>query len=294
MTIEPKHPPDVLVAEAASLFHLLGGMGAKHLAIVGGMVPALLVPDASQLHIGSADVDLCLSVALTTGGTRKYYDSIQELIEPFFEPATHAGHRWRKKHEVAGIPLVVDFLSAADDDVATLADGTGLLEDDTAIANTGGQLRPFPIRAGRLIDDDLEAGVARGIALRYREGARADVDVRYAGPVGFLAAKADALDGRDETKDGYDVAWWCLNAAPTPQEVAALVTSRPAFQDKLFQEAVAELRRAFAEPDYPGPDGYARELLPDAAPGDADFEEARNRAFAATRPVIDELHKKLW
>jgi hypothetical protein len=58
VTDEIKHPPSALIGEAASLFYLLGGMAAKHLVIVGGLVPPLLVPDAADAHIGSADIDL--------------------------------------------------------------------------------------------------------------------------------------------------------------------------------------------------------------------------------------------
>lgn len=64
MNSEIRHLPSVLVQEAASLFHLLGGMGAKHLVIVGGLVPPLLLPEVSESHIGSVDIDLCLSVAI--------------------------------------------------------------------------------------------------------------------------------------------------------------------------------------------------------------------------------------
>jgi hypothetical protein len=55
VTDEIKHPPSALIGEAASLFYLLGGMAAKHLVIVGGLVPPLLVPEATDAHIGSAD-----------------------------------------------------------------------------------------------------------------------------------------------------------------------------------------------------------------------------------------------
>jgi hypothetical protein len=47
VTDEIKHPPSALIGEAASLFYLLGGMAAKHLVIVGGLVPPLLVPEAT-------------------------------------------------------------------------------------------------------------------------------------------------------------------------------------------------------------------------------------------------------
>jgi len=72
VTDEIKQPPSALIGEAASLFYLIGGMAAKHLVIVGGLVPPLLVPEAADTHIGSADIDLCLSLAITKGATREY------------------------------------------------------------------------------------------------------------------------------------------------------------------------------------------------------------------------------
>ncbi len=124
--------------------------------------------------------------------------------------------------------------------------------------------------------------------------ATADVDVRYAGPVGFLLAKADALFERNETKDGYGVTWWCLKAANSPTEVAELVIERPAFRDDLFPEAVAELRRAFKNPDAPGPHGYAAETCQDLKSGDDDYDRARNEAYSSVSAVVDELAARLW
>jgi hypothetical protein len=118
--------------------------------------------------------------------------------------------------------------------------------------------------------------------------------VRFAGPVGFLMAKADALFDRNETKDGYDVAWWCVQAGPSPGDVAQIVIGRPAYHDDLFPEAVAELRRAFKTPDAPGPHGYATEMHPDLQPGDRDYDLARNSAFATVSAIVDELAEHLW
>jgi hypothetical protein len=158
----------------------------------------------------------------------------------------------------------------------------------------GVHLRPFPIRSGGLIDADAVQATVEAVGLVYRPGVRADVRIRHAGPVGFLAAKADALAGRDDTKDGYDVSWWCLNAASTPAEVARLVIERPSFKDDLFTESVAQLRDAFKEPDYPGPNGYAVETYPDLPPGEGEYDRARNAAFAAVAPVLDTLRASLW
>ncbi|HTW41554.1 MAG TPA: hypothetical protein VMD79_04525 [Solirubrobacteraceae bacterium] len=294
MTDEIKHPPSALIGEAASLFHLLGGMAAKHLVIVGGLVPPLLVPEAADTHIGSADIDLCLSLAITTGATHEYYQSIEGLLDPYFELERASGFRWRKKESAPGLPLILDFLAPAAEDDTLLADGTRALDEMTAAQNAGPRLRPFPIRSGELVDEDALLSTLEGVQLVYRSGARADVRIRYAGPVGFLAAKADALAGRNDSKDGYDVSWWCLNAKSSGAEVAALVTERPAFNQELFQESVAQLHAAFRAPDYPGPDGYAREEHPDLQPGDEEYEQARNAAYTVVSEVIEILKKHLW
>lgn len=294
MTDEIKHPPSALIGEAASLFYLLGGMAAKHLVIVGGLVPPLLVPEASDAHVGSADIDLCLSLTLTGGATREYYRSIEEALEPYFEPERSSGFRWRKKDSAPGLPLILDFLAPAVEDDTLLADGTRALDEETAAQNAGPRLRPLPIRAGRLIDEDALSATLEGVRLVYRPGARADVRIRHAGPVGFLAAKADALEGRDDSKDGYDVSWWCLNARPSGTEVATLIADRPAFKQELFQESLAQLHAAFRAPDYPGPDGYAREKHPDLQPGDEEYERARNAAYVVVSEILGILKAQLW
>lgn len=294
MTEEPRHGPNVLVREAASLFHLLGGMSAKHLVIVGGMVPPLLLPHASVPHVGSTDIDLCLSVAITEGATRDYYRSIEAIISPYFHPEADAGFRWRKRKGVDGVPLAIDFLGPSDQWARQEADGTRPLEDQTAADNAGLRLRPFPIRAGALIDRDAESRLVDAVPLVYQPGVRADVTIRFAGPVGLLAAKADALDKRSDTKDGYDVSWWCLNAAEAAGDVAQLIIDRPCFSDELFPESIALLRRAFRAPDYPGPTGYAAEAHPDLEPGDDGYELARNLAYSKVSEVLALLKANLW
>ena len=274
------------------MLHLLGGMTPKHLVIVGGLVPPLLVPDPTEPHAGSADIDLSLSVAITEGATSEYYRSIEKIIDQHFE-SFESGFRWRKRDEVEGIPLLVDFLGP-EVETTRLEDGTLGLDDEKARSNTGAGLRPFPLPAGRLIDEDAISRTVEDVALVYRSGVRADVEVRHAGPVGFLASKADALDGRDDPKDGYDVAWWCLNAASSPAEVAEMTMQRPAFRDSYFQDSVAKLRQAFRRPSYIGPSGYASVRNPLAGPGDDAYERDRNQAFAAVSAVVEKLRSSLW
>jgi len=289
---DKRHPPEQMIGEVASLFSLLGGIAPKHLVVVGGLVPPLLAPEPPTPHLGSADIDLALSIAVTKGETSQYYRSIQEVITPFFEP-TEAAFRWRKRVGVAGISLLVDFLGP-EVEATQVEDATLLAESETATQNTGPLLRPLPLPAARLVDMDADVYTAEGVELAYDPGVRADVDIRHAGPVGFLASKADAFGTRSEPKDGYDISWWCLNAKEEPSEVAELVMGRPAFEDEYFQESVALLQKAFKEPDYPGPSGYAKEMNRDAGPGAPAFERSRNEAYLAVSQVIEILRANLW
>lgn len=251
-----------------------------------------LCPRATEPHLGSADVDLCLSVAITKGQTSDYYRSVEKCIEPFFEPV-ESGFRWRKREGVGGVPLLVDFLGP-ELEATPLSDGTLGLEQRTAAENTGARLRPFPLAAAELIDTDAVPSVVEGVALVYKPGVRADVEIRHAGPVGFLASKADALAGRDDAKDGYDISWWCIHAASSPEEVARLVIDRDAFRDSYFQESVAKLEVAFRAPDYVGPSGYARERNPNLGPGDRIYDTDRNSAYASVSAVVRCLRDELW
>jgi len=102
-------------------------------------------------------------------------------------------------------------------------------------------------------------------------------------------AKAEAINGRAEAKDGYDVAWYCIHAARTAAEVAELIASRPAFADPLVPESLSLLRRAFAEPDLQGPVGYALLSRPDDPEGSEEHDRARNEASLVVSEVVERL-----
>ncbi len=287
-----RQPVGLMSQEAASLLHLIGGMGAHHLVLVGGMVPPLLVESPEEPHAGTADIDLCLSVALTAGATNEYYKSIEERISPFFEPADGSSFRWKKKDSTPGHRLLVDFLGPevfGESD----ADGMRALSDETAVRNVGPRLRPYGIKAAELIEIDAEIDEVDVKLLYKSPTTRAKVTVRHAGPVGFLAAKAFALDNRDEDKDGYDVAWFCINADPDPVKVAKILTARPAFHHPLVPEALELLLKAFSDGTYQGPTGYASIVTPNPDPKSDDFARHRHEAYLATSAVLDELRRSI-
>ena len=69
-----------LLGLAADVLRSFGSaFGGRHLAIVGGAVPGLLVgkiPTGMEAHVGTADLDLHLSLHLLDGETADYYDAI--------------------------------------------------------------------------------------------------------------------------------------------------------------------------------------------------------------------------
>lgn len=69
-----------LLGIAADVLRSFGSaFGGRHLAIIGGAVPSLLVPSPPRgmaLHVGTADLDLHLSLHLLDGETADYYQAI--------------------------------------------------------------------------------------------------------------------------------------------------------------------------------------------------------------------------
>lgn len=287
MSDGPRIEPEAIEPEAASLLHLIGGMGAKHLVLVGGSVPPMLAPGAVSPHVGTADLDLCMTVAFTGGATREYYKSVEQKIEPFFEAVPGYPFRWRKRADAPGAPLLVDFLAPESTEDPVLVDGTRQLTQEPGSANCGAELRPFAFKAAEVMELDAEERLVK-VDYVYGPG-RARVTMRHTGPVGLLVAKAEALLGRAESKDGYDIAWYCLHAAGTPADVALLVSGRPAFAHPLVPEALSTLRDAFEDPDLQAPVGYALIACPDDEEDSDEHARARLEAHTVVKAVVDLL-----
>ena len=64
---------NVVLSEAAHLLRHLG-FTASHTVLIGGVAPSLLVldPATNLAHVGTTDLDLCLSVAIVEGDTAEY------------------------------------------------------------------------------------------------------------------------------------------------------------------------------------------------------------------------------
>ncbi|HEY0640580.1 MAG TPA: hypothetical protein VGD67_23365 [Pseudonocardiaceae bacterium] len=109
---------------AADVLRSFGSaFGGHHIAIVGGLVPSLLVdapPPGVPAHVGTSDVDLLVSLHLLDGETADYYDAI---IDGFHQLGLSAASthnravRWRWEGRYRGIHLRVERVSRRVDTV---------------------------------------------------------------------------------------------------------------------------------------------------------------------------------
>lgn len=217
------------------VMHVLGEYRGD-IVLVGGWVPELLLPQATDPHVGSIDIDLALDHRhFRPSG----YQKLKELLESrgyregdqpyiFFRTVTVADRE---------IDVEVDF-------VAGEYEGTGKSR-----------------RTQRV--QDMRARKARGCELAFElfeeitltgtlpDGGQDSVRVRVASMVPFIVMKANALADRMKEKDAWDI-YYCIRHFPGGAR-ALVEEFRPHSAHGLVREALAKLAEKFASPDHVGP-----------------------------------------
>lgn len=157
-----------LMAATADILRAFGFM-AEHVVLIGGLVPGLLVPvldPGIEPHVGTADIDLCLSVALVEGDT-EMYERMEFVLKRLDFEEGDASFRW---HRRKGQPLTVEFFCPASEKrPAGRAFRPKAAEYPTGKFNLGGKLAALALDAGNLLTIDLEI-VTRPIALPLLTG----------------------------------------------------------------------------------------------------------------------------
>lgn len=275
---------DDVLAEAAHLLRKLG-FTAAHTVLIGGVVPSLLVldPAPNRLHLGTTDLDLCLSVAIVEGDTAEYERIEHALCTAGYEP-TDVSFRWQQAER---LQLQVEFFCPAGDERPS-----GRLfrpkaaMNPTAKQNFGSTLTAIALDAGGVIGDDVVV-VQRDVVLPGERG-RTTFEFRVTGVLGFLVAKIGALVSRDKPKDAYDIVWLIENYEGGPAGAAAAVAASPA---RVRPEVDVALRRLFDEfsaPDRLGPSSYVRFM----ADGNMSADD-RQRLARQARGAVSELKLSL-
>ena len=215
------------------------------LVVVGGLVPSLLIPEESvprgeNIHVGTMDLDLGLSLALLDA--ERYEELTARLRRAGFEPdVNEAGNptfqRW-KIDPSRGFKVTVDFVIPPS------------LEEDE-----GGKIRH--------IENDFAAVITPGLHLAFQDrrrislvgstilGEKASREIWVCGPGAFVVLKALAFGTRGENKDAYDLYYVIRNYGSGVDDI--LKHLDPILHDWETQKALQILRRDFSDPDGVGP-----------------------------------------
>lgn len=268
-----------LAGEAVRVMRAFGFAGA-HVVIIGGLVPSLLVPlpdPGLEPHVGTRDIDLCLSVALVEGDVGEYERLEKSLRSAGFDMALGDDKKpqsWRWRN-TSGVPVTIEFFCPTGEDRTE----PGRLYRPGGIV--GGKLSALVLEAGRLIDRDV-----RDISVEVDlpdGGGRTRHTLKVVGPAAYLASKTDALRRRNKNKDAYDVIW-LLECWPGGQTALALVV----FESSVYADlgpTLAALREEFATIDAAGSVKFGRFMATEAA----EVDRASRRAVGAMAALVDAL-----
>lgn len=223
------------------VIHLLGEL-REHAVVVGGWVPALLFPDASEPHAGTLDIDLALNFARIPEAS--YRTILEGLTDRGYRQDAANPFRFFREVPVAGRPPVtveVDLLAGE-------YGGTGPGHRTQAV-------------------QDVRARKARGCDLAFPDpvqvslegelpgGGRDRVAFRVAGIVPWLVMKGMALADRLKAKDAYDITY-CLRHVPGGAAALAGIF-RPHLDRRLVREGLQKIRSQFRSVDHVGPRSVA-------------------------------------
>lgn len=228
---------------AADVLRSFGSaFGGQHLAIIGGAVPSLLIasaPSGIEPHVGTADLDLHLSLHLLDGETADYYDSIIEGLRslglvPDRDDGREIKWRWVGRHRDARVQ--VELLCPVRSRGGRPEDPA---EDTPAEANIGpsGEITALAVGFGHLVAHDT---VSINRRVESAEG-ELTFDFPVAGLASWLCLKSDALMRRNKPKDAYDIVW-TLDALGT-DDAGSRVADSPLLAGADAEEVKAQMRR---------------------------------------------------
>lgn len=213
------------------------------LVVVGGLVPSLLIdqaalPDDTDAHVGTMDLDVGLTLALLDEGR---YKTLTERLRAagFTMDTNEDGNTTRQRWKVESVGgVTVDFLI-----------------QPSLAGDKGGRLRN--------LEPDFAAIIAPGLKLAFQDhqrvtiegqtlfGEKATREFWICGAGAFVVLKALAFDGRGENKDAYDLYSVIRNYGDGLDDVVAKL--QPLLGDPDTQKALGILRRDFLDPESVGP-----------------------------------------
>jgi hypothetical protein len=253
------------------LVHILGDY-IDDMAIVGGWVPTLLIPNAQEEHIGSMDVDLALNGAKISADA---YASINKILTRHGyrqNEAANAQFKYFKDLTIGGQGYIVEV------DLLTGEYG----------GETGKNRRHEPIQ-------DAKALKARGADLVFERtetievsgdlpdnAGKDTVKCKIAGVVPFIVMKGIVLARRKKEKDAYDLDFVLRNYPGSIKAIAELISVD--LGNGLVQEALSNIAQKFETVDHWGPTAVADFKEVD---DQGERERIKRRAYEMAQNLLD-------
>jgi len=200
--------PKVEAARAAlaEVFRALGEY-REHIMLVGGWVPAMLIREPRERHVGSLDVDIALD---HKANMEECYKQISELMTGLgYTVDAKNRHRYARTVAVSGEPLVIY--------VDMLAGEYGGRDKK----HRHQHVQEIEARKARGCDLAFEHPLDLQIEMTLPNGAKAMVPMRVASVAAFIVMKAFAMRDRRKDKDAYDVVYCLQNYEGGLEAVAA-------------------------------------------------------------------------
>lgn len=257
-----------VIVELASVL----GQYRDNLVLVGGWVPPLLLPDATEPHMGSYDVDFVLDHEKLRADAYERVEALLNGAGYVRKDVVRHPFSFFKTVTVDGEPFEVQV-----DLLAGEYDGSGSSRRTQKVQD----LMARKARGADLVFDLPQQAEFQELVGVRPDGAQDRVRLRVAGIVPFLVMKAMALRDRDKSKDGFDIIF-CLDQYPGG--LSALAEQlRPHKDHGLVREALGIFREKFQSPEHKGSLFAARAIQ---GLSEADVEIRAQKAFVLMRDLL--------
>lgn len=208
------------------------------LVLVGGWIPDLLLPEASDSHTGSIDVDLALDAEKLNDG--RYAELLKLLLDT---------RRYRQGEKQFQLVTDVD-LNDGDKPIQVAVEFLAPKEIRLE------KHKPKLLEGFRVLQADgcgaaFRAPVEQALSGQNTRGVQNTVHLRLASLPDFLVMKAFAIGGRDKPKDSYDLCY-CLEHCTEGIEALAEVWKNQ-LGDPNVAKAKSILSEKFERPESFGP-----------------------------------------
>ena len=257
------------------LVHLLGEL-KDNIVIIGGWSPTFLLPQSSEPHIGSLDIDVALNFARIPDNT--YRTILETFLKRGYMQDKQQPFRFFRTVKVEGRESIVVEI----DLMAGEYGGTGK-------GHRTQKVQDVCARKARGCDLAFDSTVTVTIEGVLPDGGRDRESFKVAGIVPFLVMKGMVMNERMKEKDAYDI-YYCVEHFPGGVESLAL-EFKSFRKNKLVLEGLGKIRSKFASVEHIGP-RWVADLL------EVTEKEDRNiivrRAYEKINELLDLLCISEW